>query len=123
MNALWVALGAALGAPMRYLIDKQVQGAWKTVFPWGTLAVNALASLVLGLVTGLVLGGAPGALLEGLGVGLCGALSTYSTFSYTALRLFEDGFRFYAVADVAVSIMVALGAASFGLALGTYATA
>ncbi|GGK20358.1 putative fluoride ion transporter CrcB 2 [Streptomyces camponoticapitis] len=123
MNGLWVALGAALGAPMRYLIDKQVQAAWKTVFPWGTLAVNILASLVLGVVTGLVLAGSPDALFSGLGVGLCGALSTYSTFSYTALRLFEDGFRFYAAVNVAVSIMAALGAASLGLALAAYSTA
>lgn len=99
-----------------------MQAAWKTVFPWGTLAVNALASLLLGLITAIVLGGAPNALLQGLGAGLCGALSTYSTFSYTALRLFEDDFKFYAAVDVTVSIIAALGAASLGLAIGTYAT-
>jgi CrcB protein len=118
MGALWVALGAALGAPARYLIDKRVQGMLTTTFPWGTLTVNVLASLILGAVTGFVVAGAPEALQDSLGVGLCGALSTYSTFSYSSLRLFEDGFGFFAVANVLVSVAAGAGAASIGLALG-----
>ena len=77
MTLLWVALGAAVGAPLRYLTDSAVQSRHDTVFPWGTLTVNIVASLVLGVVTGAVTAGAASAELQALiGTGLCGALST-----------------------------------------------
>lgn len=52
-----------------------------------------------------------------LGTGLCGALTTYSTFSYETLRLAEDGARFYAAADVIASVVAGLGVAFVGAAL------
>ena len=48
MMVLLVALGAAVGAPMRYWTDRVVRSRHDTVYPWGTLAVNLVASLVLG---------------------------------------------------------------------------
>src|SRR5262249_15515966 len=53
IGVLVVAAGAAVGAPLRYLTDRAVQGRHDSAFPFGTLTVNLLASLVLGLVTGL----------------------------------------------------------------------
>ena len=50
---LWVCLGAAFGAPARYLVDRFVQSRLDAVMPWGTLSVNVAGSLVLGFVTGL----------------------------------------------------------------------
>ncbi|GIF15242.1 hypothetical protein Ate01nite_52740 [Actinoplanes teichomyceticus] len=52
MTALLVALGAAVGAPLRYLTDRYVQARYGAGFPWGTLAVNVTGSLILGLVLG-----------------------------------------------------------------------
>lgn len=52
-----------------------------------------------------------------VGPDLCGALSTYSTFSYETLRLAEDGARFYAAANIAASVVAGLGAAFTGTAL------
>ena len=49
MTVLWVALGAALGAPARYLTDRAVQGRHDSVFPWGTLTINLVGSFILGL--------------------------------------------------------------------------
>lgn len=118
MNWLLVIVGAAVGAPLRYLTDRFVQSRHDTVFPWGTCAVNVAGSLVLGLLTGAVAGGAASSSLQLLlGTGLCGALTTYSTFSYETLRLAEDGARLFAVANVVVSVVAGLGAVFAGVAL------
>lgn len=115
MNWLLVVAGAVVGAPLRYLTDRAVQSRHDSVFPWGTFVVNAAACLLLGLLTGAVLAGAgsSGAVLL-LGTGLCGALSTYSTFSYETLRLAERGWKFLAVANVLGSVLVGLGAVHLG---------
>lgn len=112
-----IVLGAAVGAPARYLTDRTIQSRHGTVFPWGTLTANVVASLVLGAVTGAGTRISPelGALI---GTGFCGALSTYSTFGYETMRLVQDGARFYAAANVAVSLVAGIGAAAFGWSLG-----
>jgi fluoride exporter len=113
---LWVALGAAVGAPARYLTDRWVQGRHGGAFPWGTFVVNVVTSFVLGVVTG-VGGLAPEAGLA-LGTGFCGAMSTYSAFGHDTARLVETGARRLAVANVALSLTVGLGAAVAGGIVG-----
>lgn len=113
MNWLLVAVGAAIGAPLRYLTDRTVQSRHDTLFPWGTFAVNVTGSLILGLLTGAATASSHLQLL--LGTGLCGALTTYSTFSYETLRLAEDGAKFYAAANVVASVIAALGAVFVGI--------
>ncbi|MFJ2297062.1 fluoride efflux transporter CrcB, partial [Streptomyces sp. NPDC087894] len=89
---LLVAIGGAVGAPLRYLTDRAVQARHDTVFPWGTFSVNVVGSLILGILTGAALSGTSGHTVHLLlGTGLCGALTTYSTFSYETLRLAESG--------------------------------
>ncbi|MFF0392943.1 fluoride efflux transporter CrcB [Kitasatospora sp. NPDC004615] len=118
MNWLLVIVGAAVGAPLRYLTDRAVQARHDTVFPWGTFAVNVSGSLVLGLLTGAVAAGAASSQLQLLlGTGFCGALTTYSTFSYETLRLAESGARFYAVLNAAGSVVAGLGSAFTGWAI------
>lgn len=118
MNWLLVIAGAVVGAPLRYLTDRAVQARHDTVFPWGTFAVNVVGCLVLGVVTGAVMGGAASPRVQLLlGTGLCGALTTYSTFSYETLRLAEEGARFYAAANVVASVVAGLGAAFVGAAV------
>ena len=119
MTVLLVALGAAIGAPLRYLTDRAIQARHDSVFPWGTLTVNVVGSLLLGLLTGLPAGPAVAALV---GTGFCGALTTYSTFSYETLRLIQDGARFYAAANVVASIVAGLGAAYCGLLIAQACT-
>ncbi|MFF3906595.1 fluoride efflux transporter CrcB [Streptomyces sp. NPDC001848] len=118
MNWLLVIVGAMVGAPLRYLTDRAVQLRHDTVFPWGTLVVNVTGSLILGLLTGAAAAGhaSPHVQLL-LGTGLCGALTTYSTFSYETLRLTETGAGFYAAANVVVSVTAGLGAAFAGVSL------
>ncbi|MFI5914267.1 fluoride efflux transporter CrcB [Dactylosporangium sp. NPDC051541] len=114
MTLLLIALGAAVGAPLRYLTDRFVQSRHDSAFPWGTLTVNIVGSFVLGLVTGL-----PHLWSTLLGTGFCGALTTYSTFSYETLQLARSGARFYAVMNVVASVVAGLGAAAVGILLAT----
>lgn len=117
MNWLLVVVGGMVGAPLRYLTDRAVQSRHDTVFPWGTFSVNVAGSLVLGVLTGAVTAGAASSHLQLLlGTGLCGALTTYSTFSYETLRLAQDGARFHACANAVASVVAALGAAFVGVA-------
>lgn len=117
MIALAIAVGAIIGAPARYLTDRAVQGAHDTVFPWGTLAVNVIASFVLGVVAAAGTAVSP-ELSALLATGFCGSLSTYSTFSYETMRLIERRERFYAAANVVVSLVAGLGAAGLGWIVG-----
>ena len=115
---VWVCLGAAVGAPSRYLVDRYIQGRHDSVFPWGTLSVNVVGSFVLGLLVAMGTD-VPEAVLLAAGTGWCGALTTYSTFSYETLRLVEDGAWLYGVTNVLVSVAVGVGAAvgGFGVAV------
>ncbi|MEV6176967.1 fluoride efflux transporter CrcB [Streptomyces sp. NPDC052015] len=116
MNWLMVVAGGMIGAPLRYLTDRAVQSRHDSVFPWGTFVVNVVGCLVLGVLTGAATVGPDLRLF--LGTGLCGALTTYSTFSYETLRLAETGAGLYAVANVVGSVAAGLGAAFAGVALG-----
>ncbi|GAA4791467.1 fluoride efflux transporter CrcB [Streptomyces ziwulingensis] len=119
MNWLLVVVGAMVGAPLRYLTDRAVRARTGSAFPWGTFTVNVAGSLVLGLLTGAALAGAAGSRLGLLiGTGLCGALTTYSTFSLETLHLAETGARRSAAVNVVASVAVALAAAFAGAALG-----
>ncbi|CAN5777263.1 fluoride efflux transporter CrcB [soil metagenome] len=115
MSWWWIGLGAAVGAPLRYLTDRAVQHRHDSVFPWGTLAVNTAGSLLLGLVVGVAGHQATaGALVAGVGVGLCGAFTTYSTFAYETVRLVEDGAVLYGALNVVANVLAGLAAATAG---------
>ncbi|MEU6452656.1 fluoride efflux transporter CrcB [Streptomyces sp. NPDC046979] len=118
MNWLLVVVGGMAGAPLRYLTDRAVQSRHGSAFPWGTFTVNVAGSLVLGLITGATLAGAVGSDLRLLlGTGLCGALTTYSTFSYETLRLIETGSRLPAAVNVLASVAAGLAAVFAGVTL------
>ncbi len=119
MSLLLVIAGAAVGAPLRYLSDRAIQGRHDTVFPWGTLTVNVVGSLILGILTGAVVVGSASPQIElAVGTGFCGALTTYSTFSYETLRLLEGDARLFAAANVVASIVAGLVSAFLGVAIG-----
>ncbi len=113
MTLLMIALGAAVGAPARYLTDRAVQSRHESVMPWGTLNVNVIGSLVLGALTGAGTAVSP-AVMALIGTGFCGALTTYSTFSFETWRLIEEESYGSAVANVVVSVVAGLAAAFVG---------
>jgi CrcB protein len=120
VTVLLVILGAAVGAPVRYLTDRAIQTRHDSLFPWGTWCVNVSGSFILGLLAAVASQhGLPSQVLALVGVGFCGALTTYSTFGYETVRLLESGSWFYASANVAASIVAGLGAAYCGAAVAT----
>ncbi len=112
--ALLVVLGAAVGAPARYLTDRWLQSTHGTGFPWGTFTVNIVASFVLGLVAGT---SASPVITALVGTGFCGALSTWSTLGYETVRLAEERAWTPAVFNIVASVLAGLGAAGLGFAL------
>jgi CrcB protein len=118
MTLLLVAVGAAVGAPLRYLVDRAIQARHDAVFPCGTFTVNVTGSLILGALAGAAAAhDVPGSLNALVGVGLCGALTTYSTFGYETIRLVETGARALAALNAVASVIAALGAAVVGAAI------
>ncbi|WP_408898039.1 fluoride efflux transporter FluC [Nocardioides sp. R1-1] len=107
MTALLVALGAAVGAPLRYLLAQRLDERWHH----GTLAANTLASLLLGACTGLSVGGSTLALV---GAGFCGGLSTYSSLAVQVRDL--GGVRGAAYAGLTLALGLAACAAGFAVA-------
>jgi CrcB protein len=113
---LLVIAGAAVGAPARYLIDRTIQSRHDTVFPWGTFTANMIGSFLLGLLATASLHTSH-ELLALLGTGLCGALTTYSTFGYETMRLIQQRTTVLAVFNAIASVVGGLGAAYIGAAI------
>jgi fluoride exporter len=112
---LLVVLGAAVGAPCRWAVDRAVQARHDSVFPWGTFTINVLGSLALGVLLGATtFAAAPAELVALLGTGFAGAFTTFSTFAFETARLLQEGARLVAVVNVAASVAVGLVAAMAG---------
>ena len=115
--ALLVALGAAVGAPARYVLDRAVQHRFRA--PWGTVTVNVLGSFVLGALAA----GTSGVLGLLAGTGFCGALTTYSTFAYETVRRAETGERRRAALEAVAGTTAGVLAAALGWWLASLAQA
>ncbi|GAB3658969.1 fluoride efflux transporter FluC [Glycomyces tarimensis] len=115
MTLLLIAVGAAIGAPARFLTDLIIAHYAGRHLPWGTLVVNVVGS---GLAVFLTVTIADHELTALLTIGFCGTLTTYSTLSYETLRLIEDGRRHHALANVGANLGggLAAGLAGFGIA-------
>lgn len=118
MTVLLVVVGGAVGAPLRYFTDLMIQTRHDSVFPWGTFTVNVVGSLILGaLAAAAERAGAPGWVLTLGGTGFCGALTTFSTFGFETVRLWEDGSWLEALSNVTLSVAAGLVAVFGGWAL------
>ena len=118
----WVGFvaAAAIGAPLRYVVDISVGERAGGRFPWGTLVINASGSLLLGVLTGLVLYHAfPKTSRVILGTGFCGAYTTFSTFTFETVGLAEEGATGPALLNAAGTLVVGAACAALGLALAT----
>jgi CrcB protein len=112
VTVLLVGLGAAIGAPLRYLLGLR----WDTDrFPWGIWSANVVGSFVLGALVGAHAGGATTALL---GTGFCGGFTTYSSFAVGAFDRGRGSGTLYA----AMTVAAAVPACALGFWLGASAS-
>jgi fluoride exporter len=118
-----VALGGAIGSVARLWLGVRVALLTGLAFPWGTILVNILGSLVIGFVATLT--GPNGRVVVPVEaqafvmVGLCGGFTTFSAFSLQTLELARDGRLLYAGANIMLSIVLCLTAVALGHWLAT----
>lgn len=118
MNLLLMAVAGGLGAVARFVIDSAVRSRVRTALPVGTLLVNLLGSLVLGMLSGAVLRhGADPDLRLVLGTGFCGGLTTFSTASVECVRLVQQRRAGLALGYLLVGALGCLAAAGLGFVL------
>lgn len=117
---IWaVAIGSAAGGMARYLLGGVMQRVSGTTFPASTLIVNVTGSLALGFLMrylgeGVAVSAEARALLT---VGFCGGYTTFSTFSYETVTLFEQGDWRRGTLYVVASVILSLLAMWAGMAL------
>jgi CrcB protein len=121
--SLHVALGGAIGSVLRYQAGRWITH-WLgvqavTQFPWATLAVNALGSVLMGLLAGWLARHGPGGeeLRLLLGVGMLGGFTTFSAFSLEMVLLIQRGQLGYAALYLALSVALGVTGLVFGLAV------
>lgn len=120
---LAVASGGAAGALARFGVDSLIERHVDALFPWSTFAVNISGCFLNGLLVALVVDalGAPPWAARGLIVGFLGAYTTFSTFGAETYELTELNHWGIALANVAASAAVGVGAVALGQALGRLA--
>lgn len=116
MQVLLVALGGAVGSVARYGVGFAAARWFGLGFPWGTIAVNILGSLAIGVLAARV-GPDHEDMRLLLGVGLLGGFTTFSAFSLETVRLMEHQ-PGLATLYVAASLLLGVGACWLGLVLG-----
>ena len=118
-QVLAIAAGGATGAVLRFWVSSGVYAMLGRGFPYGTLAVNVIGSLVMGFLYVLMID----RLMAGAEwrafalVGLLGAFTTFSTFSIETLTLMQDALYAKALLNMLISVAACVGAAMLGVIL------
>lgn len=110
---IFIALGGATGACLRYFLSQLMLQWFGKGFPFGTLLVNIIGSFLLGFMYSLLEHGQLEAALwrTTIGIGFLGALTTFSTFSVDTLMLFQQGLWLKAALNIMLNITCCLFAA------------
>jgi len=117
LQLLAIALGGAVGAVSRFLVSTQVYAWFGRGFPYGTLAVNVIGSLLMGFLAIWLLERSVADPLwrAAILVGFLGAFTTFSTFSMETLILFENGETMRAMGNALLSVVSCIAAAGLGV--------
>jgi len=108
LNYFFVGMGAALGGGLRYWVSNVVYKVLPTFFPYGTLLVNVLGSFLLGI---FIFYFDKNELISQnlklfLTIGLCGGFTTFSTFSFETIKLFQDSEIYLAFLNILLSVVL-----------------
>jgi CrcB protein len=118
MILLLIALGGAAGSVLRYFVGGRVQHFATHGFPVGTLSVNVIGCLLIGVLAQLFLNmQTSGPWRAVLMVGFCGGFTTFSTFSFETVGLIEGGDYVRALAYISLSVILCLAATFAGMTL------
>lgn len=118
INIFWVGIGSMLGGISRYLVSIAIKQMFPTFFPWGTLLVNVIGSLFIGIVTGLFLSSSISTSQRlFLAVGFCGSFTTFSTFSLENLQLLSGKAYFLLSLNIGAGLLLGLAGVWLGLKL------
>ena len=117
---IFIAMGGAIGAVLRYGASLGVYSFMGRDFPYGTLFVNVTGSLLMGLLGVLMLErfNIGPEWRAAVLVGVLGSFTTFSTFSIETLNLLEQGDVMRAVTNIVLSVLVCLVAVWFGVLIG-----
>lgn len=120
MQLMAIAAGGAVGAVLRFWVSTGVYNLFGRAFPYGTLAVNVLGSLAMGVLFVLLVERVTLApeWRAALMVGLLGAFTTFSTFSIETFALLQEGAWGRALANAALSVLACLAATWGGVLMG-----
>ncbi len=123
VELLAIAIGGAFGAVGRYLTSNATYAWLGKDFPYGTLMVNVLGSLLMGFLFHVLVERMSAALewRAALLVGFLGAFTTFSTFSVETLALIEEGRALAALANAGISVIGCVGAAWVGFSIARLA--
>lgn len=118
MTLLWVCLGGAIGTGARFLLSEWARGALGTAFPYGTLAVNVVGSLLIAFLMGTGVAAPPLSSTARLALttGVMGGFTTFSAFTYETMACIERGAWSVASFNVVANVAGCLVAGFVGLA-------
>lgn len=115
MEYLLVGIGGIFGSITRYILGKIISGHSKSEFPLGTFIINITGALLLGILTGANINGNIYVLL---GDGFLGAYTTFSTFMYEGVNLFQDREKLNAFVYIAGSLFIGIIGFAIGMQIG-----
>ena len=118
--ALFIFIGGGLGSLSRFFLGKYASSFHSIQFPFGTLAANAIACLIMGVIVGILDSKVESSTMSRAFwmVGFCGGFSTFSAFSYEAISLYQQQTTASSLLYILLSVLICVLITIFGIWIG-----